>query len=345
LRKLTILSVAFPFAVVGPDPVGGAEQILSSIDHALTRAEHRSIVMAAQGSQTAGDLVAIPQPALTIGREDWHAAHEFLRAAIRKTVERTHVDLIHMHGIDFHNYLPAPGIRVLATLHLPLSSYVATALDPRRPQTWLNTVSHYQHQKIGSHPRIVGPIENGIDVPPLPPGPKGSFALAMGRICPEKGFHLALDAARAADAELVLAGAIGSFPEHIRYFEREIVPRLDAQRRWIGPVSGTHKWQLLQSARCVLVPSLIAETASLVAREALAAGAPVIAFPNGALAETIDHGRTGFLVEDVSAMAEALVRADMIDPAECRRVAQERYSGARMVGQYLHLYQQLVEAG
>jgi glycosyltransferase involved in cell wall biosynthesis len=102
---------------------------------------------------------------------------------------------------------------------------------------------------------------------------------------------------------------------------------------------------LLRSARCVLVPSLIAETASLVAREALAAGTPVIAFPNGALTETIDHGRTGFLVKDAAAMAEALAQVDAIDPAACRQVARERYSGARMIAQYLRLYQQLVETG
>jgi glycosyltransferase involved in cell wall biosynthesis len=344
VRKLTILSVAFPFAVVSSDPVGGAEQVLSSIDQALTRADHRSIVMAAQGSQISGDLVAIPQPAVPIGEQNWRDAHDFLRAQIVQTVQRARVDLVHMHGVDFPNYLPAAGVRVLATLHLPLSSYPNSVLDSQRPQTWLNTVSQYQHRKVGSHPRLIGPVENGIRSPPPPAHPKSSFALAMGRICPEKGFHLALDAAKAADAELALAGAVGGFPEHIRYFEREIAPRLDAKRRWIGSVSGPRKWQLLQSARCVLVPSLVAETASLVAREALAAGAPVIAFPNGALAETIDHGRTGFLVDDVWAMAAALGRTDMIDPAECRRVARERYSVVRMTDQYLDLYQQLMEA-
>ncbi|CCE06131.1 Glycosyl transferase, group 1 [Bradyrhizobium sp. STM 3843] len=345
MRKLTILSVAFPFALVGPDPVGGAEQILSSIDHALTRAGHRSIVIAAEGSQTSGDLIAVPRPAQPISTQDWHHAHDFLRMMIRRIVDDAGADLVHLHGVDFQNYLPPPGVPVLATLHLPLSSYSPSVLNPERPRTWLNTVSHHQHQALGAHSRVISMIENGIDAPPLPAGPKGSFALALGRICPEKGFHLALAAATAADIALLLAGTTSGFPEHLAYFEREITPRLDAQRRWIGPVSGFRKWQLLQSARCVLVPSLIPETASLVAREALAAGTPVIAFPNGALAETIEHGRTGFLVDDVAAMTEALGRVDALDPAECRCIAQQRYSGARMTDRYLELYQQLVEAG
>ncbi len=344
MRTLTVLSVAFPFAVVGPDPVGGAEQILSSIDHALSRAGHRSIVMAAEGSLTSGDLVAVPHPPLPISERDWRRAHDFLRTMILRVVDQAQVDLVHMHGVDFQDYLPRPGVRVLATLHLPLSSYSHSVLAPERPRTWLNTVSRYQHERLGSHPRVIGPIENGVDAPTLPAAPKAAFALAMGRICPEKGFHLALDAARAADIELKLAGTISGFPAHIAYFEREITPRLDENRQWIGPVSGMKKWELLQTARYLLVPSLIPETASLVAREALAVGTPVIAFPNGALAETIEHGRTGFLVNDVRAMAEALGWHDAIDPSECRRIAQQRYSAARMTDQYLSLYQQLVEA-
>ena len=39
--SLTILSVAYPLAPVGPDAVGGAEQVLSQLDHALTAAGHR----------------------------------------------------------------------------------------------------------------------------------------------------------------------------------------------------------------------------------------------------------------------------------------------------------------
>ena len=50
---LAILSVAFPFAPVGPDAVGGAEQVLSSLERALVGAGHRSIVVACAGSSTA----------------------------------------------------------------------------------------------------------------------------------------------------------------------------------------------------------------------------------------------------------------------------------------------------
>ena len=57
--SLTVLSVAYPLAPVGPDAVGGAEQVLTRLDRALVEAGHRSIVVAQEGSRTAGTLVAV----------------------------------------------------------------------------------------------------------------------------------------------------------------------------------------------------------------------------------------------------------------------------------------------
>lgn len=60
---LKVLSVAFPFAAVGPQAVGTAEQVLSRLDCALQAAGHTSIVVACEGSQTAGELFSFPLPA------------------------------------------------------------------------------------------------------------------------------------------------------------------------------------------------------------------------------------------------------------------------------------------
>lgn len=40
---LRVLNVGYPFAPVGPDAVGGAEQVLADLDAALVAAGHRSI--------------------------------------------------------------------------------------------------------------------------------------------------------------------------------------------------------------------------------------------------------------------------------------------------------------
>ncbi|MFZ2080615.1 MAG: hypothetical protein WAV38_29000, partial [Xanthobacteraceae bacterium] len=56
-KRLTVLNVAYPFAPVGPDTAGGAEQVLSAIDRALVAAGHRSLVVGCAGSQISGEIM------------------------------------------------------------------------------------------------------------------------------------------------------------------------------------------------------------------------------------------------------------------------------------------------
>ena len=340
--SLTILSVAYPLAPVSADAVGGAEQVLAQLDQALVAAGHRSVVVAQEGSRVAGTLVTVPAPSGTLDEAAKATAQARTRDAIVSALARFPVDLIHLHGIDFDAYLPPPGVPVLATLHLPPSWYAETALCPARPDTWLHCVSEVQHRDCPPGINLLPPIPNGVDVDALAGRhAKRNFALMLGRICPEKGVHLALEAAKRAGVPLLIAGEVYGYEAHRRYFNDEVRPRLDRHRRFLGPVGFARKRRLLNAARCLLVPSLAPETSSLVAREALASGTPVIAFPNGALAETVEHGRTGFLVENVESMAAAILEADTLDPETCREVARERFRADTMIAAYLDLYARL----
>lgn len=339
---LTVLSVAYPFAPVGPDAVGGAEQVLSQLDRALVRAGHRSIVIACERSQAADVLVTVPgYPGSLDGRKE--VAWDLHRRAIAEVLARHPVDIVHMHGIDFFAYLPEPGVPVLATLHGPLSWYPHEALFPDRPDTWLHCVSDTQHATVRDGMPMVAPIENGVPVDELQgPHAKRGFALFLGRICPEKGVHLAVEAAKAADVPLLVAGEIFAYEAHQRYFVEEVAPLLDAERRYVGPAGFARKRRLLNAARCLLVTSPEAETSSLVTREAIAAGTPVIAFPNGALPESVRDGRTGFLVRDVAEMAAAIPRAGEIERETCRAFARQHFSFDRMVSRYVGTYEAIV---
>jgi glycosyltransferase involved in cell wall biosynthesis len=330
---------------VGPDAVGGAEQILSMLDRALTLAGHRSIVVACEGSATAGALHTHAFPSGEIDPAARAAAHAAMRASIAAIIRDRPVDLIHLHGIDFPAYLPPPGPPCLITLHLPPAWYPADALCPSRPDTWLHCVSAVQHRACPPNRRLLPPIPNGVPLTALTAHrhARRGFALALGRICPEKGQHLALDAAHAADASLLLAGEVFPYAAHQGYFATAVAPRLDRRRRWIGAVGFVRKRRLLSAARCLLVPSLAEETASLAAMEALACGTPVIAFPAGALAEVVEHGRTGFLVRDAGEMAAAIRRTDEIDPEACRLAARERFSEQAMIDAYMACYASLAQ--
>jgi glycosyltransferase involved in cell wall biosynthesis len=341
---LTVLNVAYPLAPVGRAAVGGAEQVLTELDAGLDRAGQHSIVVACEGSRVAGTLVSVPRASGPIDDREIEAARIRHRRAIVAALERWPIDVVHLHGVDFDAYLPPPGVPVLATLHLPVDWYSPNALSPQRPDTWLNCVSRSQHAACPKGPHLLAPIENGVDVDLFSiRHAKRSFALMLSRICPEKGVHLAVAASRSAVVPLLIAGEVFPYGAHQRYFKEQVQPNLDRWRRFIGPVGLLRKRRLLSAARCVLLPSLVDETSSLVAREALASGTPVVAFARGALVETIDHGVTGFLVHDDVQMAKAIARTSEINPEACRGVARARFSLDRMIKRYIALYEALAQ--
>lgn len=356
--RLRVLSVAYPFAPVGLDAVGGAEQILSSLDEALVRAGHGSIVVAREGSRTAGELFATAVPPGEIDDAARARVHEEHMKNIRRALGARAIDVVHMHGIDFHAYLPPGGVPVLVTLHLPASWYPGEVFCLNRPDTFLHCVSLSQERACPPCSNLIGVIENGVPVDRLAAGDeynghghghrprykKCRFAIALGRVCPEKNFHVALDAGRKAGIPVLLGGDVFPYEAHRRYFQEAIEPRLDRFRRFLGPLGFERKRRLLSTAQCLLQPSLAPETSSLVAMEALACGTPVIAFPSGALTEIVEHGRTGFIVSSEREMAEAIGDVGGIDPEVCREAARRRFSIERMVARYLDVYDRLARA-
>lgn len=340
--SLTILQVAFPFAPAGPDAVGGAEQILSQIDSALTHAGQHSIVIACDGSQIEGTWIGMPRTPGLIDDDARRHIHRQVRSAIADALKRWPVDIIHFHGVDCHAYIPDTPIPALVTLHCPVSFYNPALFKIRRNHLHLHCVSPWQRRTCPPGSNYLPEIPNGVPRHlTLLRHAKRRFALAMGRICPEKNFHAALEAAKGAQCPLLLAGEVFPYSEHETYYREQIVPRLDTLRRYIGPVGAVKKQRLLAAARCLLLPSLAEETSSLVSMESLACGTPVIAYPSGALPDIIEHGKTGFLVRNPREMAEAVDAADLIDPDYCRTVARERFSSERMISAYFDVYRQL----
>jgi glycosyltransferase involved in cell wall biosynthesis len=344
-QPLSVLLVGYPLASVGPDAVGGAEQILSILDHALVAAGHRSLVIAPEGSVCRGELLATPLPHGPFDDRAKARAQRWHRAAITCALRDERVDIVHLHGVDFDRYLPDPGPPVLATLHLPAAFYPPAVFRLERPATFLHGVSASQTASFPEDAFLLPEIPNGVVLERFRfRESKRGFALALGRICPEKGYHLALDAAARAGVALLIGGSVYPYEAHERYFREAVQPRLGAFGRFLGPVGGARKRRLLAAARCLVIPSLVAETSSLVAMEALASGTPVVAFRRGALPEIVEHGVTGFLVDDAAEMADAILAAEMIDPCACRCAAEDRFAAPRMVQAYVETYRRVIQA-
>jgi glycosyltransferase involved in cell wall biosynthesis len=329
-----VVTVAYPFAAVEESTAGGAEQIARILDAHIAQRGWQSTVIAMEGSVVRGNLVPVARVAGDLDDTEKFRTWLQCRDAIERVAAEAGVDLFHFHGVDFAEYLPDLDVPSLVTLHLPIDHY-----KDLQARTRFNCVSDSQRRTAPAG-LYTTTIRNGIDLQSFTRRDiKQEFVLALGRICPEKGFHLALDAAHRAGVPMLLAGTVHPYPEHRRYFDREIAPRLDAQRQFIGAVGGAEKRELFAAAQCVIVPSLIAETSSLVAAEALASGTPVVALRRGALPEMVDDGVTGFLVDSVEEMAVAIRRAGSIDGARCRAAAEARFSSERMTREYFQLYE------
>jgi glycosyltransferase involved in cell wall biosynthesis len=336
---LNILSVAYPLLPVSVDSTGGAEQILSLLERGIVQRGHRSVVIAEQGSAVCGKLIATPVADGEMTEAARREAQEAHRLAIREALEAYQVDLIHFHGLDFHSYLPDSSVPKLVTLHLPPDWYPTGIFD--LPGVQFNCVSQGQARSVpGGKPIPV--IANGIDLQIFSTdGTHTGPLLWLGRICPEKGTHLALEAAHQLDLPLTVAGPVYAFRDHEIYFREQVEPLLDEQRRWVGGVNLKQKVSLLAQARALLISSLAAETSSLVAMESISSGTPVIAFRSGALPEVVEDGVTGFIVEGRDQMAAAIRRLDEISSMTCRARAATRFSMERMVSDYLELYRKL----
>lgn len=178
---LTVLSVAFPFAPVGQRAVGGAEQILTDLDHSLVVAGHTSLVLACEGSQAAGELFPV---AVSNGTRQEHDRK--FQSALDQILAANHVDLIHMHGFDFYQYKLPSYIPVLVTLHLPIAWYPQDIWSALAGNIRLQCVSTSQLRSCPPDSQNLPVIQNGIALPTLPRSEKSDFALVLGRICPEK---------------------------------------------------------------------------------------------------------------------------------------------------------------
>jgi hypothetical protein len=187
-RQLTVLGVAYPFAPVGPDTAGGAEQVLSALDRALVAAGHRSLVVGCAGSQTAGRLLATAPLPAELNEDIRRRARQLNRVRIEEALHEWPIDIVHCHGHDFTEYLPPLRLPVLVTLHLSVDHYPSKVVVPCRPGVYFNCVSASQKRSFPDSGAMLPEIPNGVPVAQLQARhAKRQFALALGRIYPENG--------------------------------------------------------------------------------------------------------------------------------------------------------------
>jgi glycosyltransferase involved in cell wall biosynthesis len=246
-------------------------------------------------------------------------------------------DLIHSHydfmALAFTRLIQTP---VLTTIHGFSSPRILPVYEKYRDGYFVSISESDRAPGLN----YVATVYNGIDLSLYPlRQSRGNNLIFLGRIHPDKGVHLAIEAACVSGLPLLIAGIV----QDEAYFREQVKPYLNEQIRYIGAVDVQGKNELFAQARALLHLNTIPERFGLVLAEANAAGVPVIAMDLGSCREVIAAGVTGFLVNSVEEAARAVKRVDEIDGPACRSHVQERFSIDTMVAGYEQVYSTIFE--
>jgi glycosyltransferase involved in cell wall biosynthesis len=254
----------------------------------------------------------------------------------RFDVVHSHVDT---HGFQFARHSPVP---VVTTLHRRLDVGGAADYIDMFPSIPLVAISDSQ-RRWNADANWVATIHHGLDFSTTPTGSRpGDYLLLVGRLTREKGVAEAIELATRTRRRLVIA-AKAHQPEEKALFESVVQPAIDAGVvDWRGEVDGATRDKLMVGALATVMLGAWPEPFGLVAIESMATGTPVIGRRAGGLTETIDHGVTGYLVDDVD---EAMLAVNRVGALARKRIAamtRERFSAERMIDAYEAVYRDLV---
>ncbi len=251
------------------------------------------------------------------------------------------VDIIHSHftllSSFFYRLVDIPTI---LSIHSPISEeikpfidnykdcrYVSFSLAQRKQMPQLNWIANIYH---------------GVDTSVFSfESEPEEYMLYLGRVTEEKGVHFAIETAKATGIPLKIAGP--SYPAE-GYWHKQIEPFVDGKLiQYVGHVNFFEKIKLLQKAKVVLFPTMYNEAFGYVLIEAMSCGTPVIGFGNGSVPEIIKDNKTGYVVNNVQAMIEAVGKIDRIDRKVVRKRAEDLFSLKKMITGYERVFKRVIE--
>lgn len=329
---------------VPPKLYGGTERVVAWLVDELVKLGHDVTLFASGDSRTTGKLHAVWPRALRLGRKgaDPSAACAMLMEAIAKRardfdVIHAHVDWLHLPllsrlGVPFlttlHGRLDLPGLPDVVR-QFPDASFVSISDRQRLPlpdAKWSGTIQH------GLPSELLRPFHE-----------EGSYLAFLGRLTADKGPEDAIRIARAARMPLRIAAKIPR--AETAYFKKHLEPQIDGETiQLVGEIDDVKKQPFLGGAAALLFPIDWPEPFGLAMIEAMACGTPVIAYRSGSVPEVIEHGLTGFIVENEEQAVEAVGRLRKLDRRRVRARFEQRFTARRMARQYEGRYRELVGA-
>lgn len=329
------------YEAVPPKLYGGTERVVSYLTEELVRQGHEVTLFGTRDSVTNAKLFPVCEQATRLNPNcqdplAWHIyqlqvvqehAHEF-------DVIHFHTDYLHFplsngaryrHLTTLHGRLDIPDLKPLykTFYDVPVVSISNSQRKPLPYACWLDTVYH------GLPQELYQPGDGG-----------GQYLAFLGRISPEKGPDKAIEIAKRAGIPLKMAAKVDKADQE--YFEKTIKPLLDHPLiEFIGEIGEDQKGAFLGKALALLFPVSWPEPFGMVMIEAMANATPVIAFNHGSVPEVLDHGRTGFIVNDVEQAVKAIDNLHLLSRPVCRKVYENLFTASVMAENYVAIYERL----
>jgi glycosyltransferase involved in cell wall biosynthesis len=339
-----ILQLAPLWETVPPPAYGGTEAVVSVLCEELVKRGHDVTLWASGDSKTSAELFSIYSRSLRTATDIADPQSYALMHAALSLKDADSYDVIHNHI----------GETVMAMAHLVRTPMLTTMHCLITPDTkfiwdhydgWYNTISY--SEKLNMPPvannGYAGVVHNGIDVATFPYSEKkDDYLLFLSRISIDKAPHLTVEVAKRLGRRLIIAGKVDPNPVDQEYFNTMVRPLVDGKQiQFVGEADARMKRELYEKAYCLVLPLNWEEPFGLVMAEAMACGTPVVAFRRGAAGEIIVDGETGYLVDNLDEMVDAVRKVDRIDPRRCRRHMEANFGPEHMAEGYLRVYQQI----
>lgn len=357
---MKIAHIAPPWIAIPPKNYGGTEIVLYNLVEEQVAQGHDVTLLAPGDARTSARLVSFFRRSLIDSGVPWQGhlkAYYHLYKA---------VNYIREHDFDIvHAHLSSAADMYIFPLTAHMTTPMVTTLHSRFPfdrvQSWTGdadkcymewlasasivAISESARAEVPHELQFVGVVHHGIPVEQFEPTarPEDFFAW-LGRFVPEKGAHLAIQAAKEAGVSIVLAGTVDRHLDaSVNYFNDVIKPLIDGEQvTYIGSANMEQKIRLLSRARGFLNPIEWEEPFGMVMIEAMAVGCPVITFARGAAREVVSHKKSGFLVHDVHEMAQFIPRIAELDRAAVRAYTKQYFSVSTMVNKYQKVYRKVI---
>jgi glycosyltransferase involved in cell wall biosynthesis len=340
---MKIAQVAPLMESVPPRFYGGTERIASYLTEELVEQGHDVTLFASGDSITAANLVPCCAQALRLNPavRDPIPYYMLLLDKVRRHAHE--FDIIHFHMDQFHFPIFRDiAHKTITTLHGRQDLPDMFPLYAGFPEMRLISISDAQRKPVPDA-SYAATIYHGLPRNLLTPNlhPRGGYLAFIGRISPEKRVDRAIRIARAVGLPLKIAAKVDKVD--VEYFKAEIEPMLrEPGIEFIGEIDERRKSSFLGEARALLFPIDWPEPFGLVMIEAMACGTPVMAFRNGSVAEVIDEGVTGCVVDSEEQAICKLGSLLALDRGRVRRRFEERFTASRMASDYVATYKSLL---